>query len=200
LITLTSRGAMLLKKLTQLSILIILISLLAKPTQAALLIEPVVGLNVTSSFETPANDILVDKISTKGGGFAYGGRLGYQNLGFQLGLDYLNSTLDLDDFDDETKLTEWAAFAGFEFPVLLRVYAGYIFSANAQAKADGESIKLTEGSGMKVGVGFTALPFLDINFEYRNGTFNELTLGGVDTGAETKYSAIMMGLSLPFAL
>ena len=153
---------------------------------ASILIEPVVGYNLTGKYGDDS-----------GMGPSYGGRLGWQNLGFQLGLDYLNSNIDVDnnDIKDPLSMTEWAAFAGFEFPVLLRAYAGYIFSANATSKAtDGTKLELSNGTGMKLGVGFTMLPFLDINLEYRKGTFTELN----STDLDTDYSAYMLGISLPF--
>lgn len=180
------------KKLIQsLSILAFFMAIVPK-ADASILIEPVVGYNVISSWEN--KDMTLD---AKGSGLAYGGRFGWQNLGFQLGLDYLNSTIDLDDNDlkDPVSMSEWALFAGFEFPVLLRAYAGYIFSANGETKdANNDKVEFSKGTGMKLGVGFTMLPFLDINLEYRKGTFTELN----DSDTDTDYSAYMLGVSLPF--
>jgi hypothetical protein len=191
------------KKLTQVGLLLALILGFSSYSQAALLIEPVVGYSLNTKFETAANDILTESLETKGNGLSYGGRLGYQNLGFQLGLDYLKSSLTIDEsgLEDSVSMSEWGAFVGFEFPVLLRVYAGYIFSATADAKeTDGSKLEFTEGSGVKFGIGFTVLPFIDINVEYRKGTFGEFEMGGVKTGAETDYSSLMLGLSLPFTI
>lgn len=189
------------KKISQLALLLAFVLGFVSRSEAALLIEPVLGYNITSSFDTASNDILQDDIDDKGNGAAFGGRLGYQNLGFQLGVDYLRSNIKFDDvYDENLSLSEWAVFAGFEFPVLLRIYAGYIFSATGETESEGVKIEFSEGSGMKVGVGFTGLPFIDINVEYRKGTFGEFTVAGIDTGAETDYSAIMLGLSLPFTL
>lgn len=191
------------KKLTQVGLLLALILGFSSYSQAALLIEPVVGYSLNTKLEASANDVLTDDVDVKGSGLSYGGRLGYQNLGFQLGLDYLKSSITIDEsgLEDSVSMSEWGAFAGFEFPVLLRVYAGYIFSATADGEAtDGSKLEFTEGSGMKFGVGFTGLPFIDINVEYRKGTFGEFELGGVKTGAETDYSSLMIGLSLPFTI
>ena len=155
-------------KVAQLFILI-LAFLIIKPASAGLLIEPVVGYNVAKfGVDNPSYD------EEKAIGPSFGGRLGYQKLGFQLGLDYLHSSLDVDDnaFKENVTSNEWAGFVGFEFPVLLRVYAGYIFAATGESKLTGnQKLELSEGSGMKLGVGFTGLPFVDINFEYRKGTF-----------------------------
>lgn len=167
------------------------------PAKAGVLIEPVLGYSF-SSFEIDEDG----SSKEKGSGTSYGGRLGYQNLGFQLGLDYLSSSISLsdNDFKENLSTTEWAAFAGFEFPILLRVYAGYIFSANAETEvAGGTKVKLQDGTGMKLGVGFTGLPFVDINFEYRKGTYTKLKIGGSDD-IDTDFNAFMVGVSLPFVL
>jgi len=96
---------------------------------------------------------------------------------------------------------ERGGFIGYEFPVLFRVYAGYIFSGTGTTKADdGTKIEFNEGTGSKVGVGFTGLPFVDINLEYRQMKYPEMTLGSTDTDTDTTYSTIMLGLSLPFTI
>lgn len=187
-------------KIAQLFILI-LAFLIIKPASAGLLIEPVLGYN----FGKLESD---ESFSTKGA--SVGGRIGYQKLGFQLGLDYLKSTQDVDDssFKKDLKTDEFAGFVGFEFPILLRVYAGYIFSATGTSKyrtdmGSGDqdyNLKLSDGTGTKFGIGFTGLPFVDINFEYRRGKFDTSKLGGVDMEDSTDYSAYMIGVSLPFVL
>jgi hypothetical protein len=180
-------------KIAQLFILILAFFVMA-PAKAGLLIEPVLGYTFLKSEGGSDED--------KSKGPSIGGRLGYQNLGFQLGLDYLRSNLDVDDkgFDQDMVMSEFAGFVGFEFPIFLRVYAGYIFSANADSKYQGQKLSLTEGTGTKFGVGFTGLPFVDINFEYRKGTFTETKMGGTKFDLDTDYSAFMVGISLPFVL
>lgn len=185
-------------KFAQLALLL-LAFLMIKPATAGLLIEPVVGYNV-GSFESEN----IDKENFTGPSF--GGRLGYQNLGLQLGIDYLRSSLSVDDNSYKSDLTtsEWAGFVGFEFPILLRVYAGYIFSGTGETKFnDGtsrEKLELKNGTGMKLGVGFTALPFLDINFEYRKGKYDEFKFDGTKFDEDSDYTAYMIGVSLPFVL
>lgn len=183
-------------KVLQLFILV-LAFLIIKPANAGLLVEPIVGFS-NSKFETDTPG----SSEEKGTGLSYGGRLGYQNLGFQLGLDYLHSNINVDDDNySPVQASEWGGFVGFEFPVLLRVYAGYIFSATGESelKVAGtkNDLEFTDGSGMKVGVGFTGLPFVDINVEYRKGTFGEYKLGGTKQDVDTDYSAYMISLSLP---
>ena len=187
-------------KIAQLFIMI-LAFLIISPARAGLLIEPVLGYN----FGNIENDGL-NELDDKFNGASIGGRIGYQNLGFQLGLDYLRSTLDIDndDFKEDVTMSEFAGFIGFEFPILLRVYAGYIFSANGETEAEfgslKDDVKFKDGSGTKLGVGFTGLPFVDINFEYRKGKFSETKFGSDEIDGDTDYSSFMVGISLPFVL
>lgn len=182
-------------KIAQLFILI-LAFLIISPAKAGILIEPVVGFNAASKID------IKDGESYSGGlGLGYGGRVGYQNLGFQLGLDFLKSSIDMDDkdFKKNVDATEWAAFVGFEFPILVKVYAAYIFSAEGDSKNALGKIKLEDGTGVKLGVGFTLLPFLDINLDYRRGTYDKTKVGGLNLG-ESDFSAYMLSLSLPINL
>lgn len=170
----------------------------ASTARADLLIEPVVGYNFNAVVDFEGGERY-----SGGTGPSFGGRLGYQNLGLQLGLDYLNSSLDLDDEDIDKNIdsNEWAAFVGFKFPIFLRVYAGYIFSATAETEDSlGQEYEFSKGSGYKAGIGFTGLPFVNINVEYRSGTFDEIEVDGAEADNSADFQSIMIGLSLPFAI
>lgn len=181
------------KNIFKLLSLVLLLS--TASAQAGVLVEPIIGLNFNHKLEGNGEDF-------KGLGGAWGGRLGYQNYGFQLGLDYLSSSTDMDEKElkNNFKSQDWAAFIGFEFPILVRVYAGYIFSSNGEVglKSGGKA-KLEGGSGTKIGIGFTGLPFVDINVEYRRGTYDDVKLGGTK-GKDMDFSATMISLSLPLNL
>ena len=184
-------------KFAQLFILI-LAFLILKPANAGVLIEPAAGYS------------FVKLDSEKANGGSLGGRLGYQNFGFQLGVDYLGSSLKVDDksYKDNLTINEYAGFIGYEFPVLLRVYAGYIFQASGSTKINSDfgsglqdyKVEYDKGSGTKFGVGFTGLPFVDINIEYRKGTLKNGKAGLFDITDDLEYSAYMVGISLPFVL
>lgn len=202
--TLLVRSFMTIKK--QLFIFFALVIAAVQASHAAILLEPVVGYNVSGKLE--ANETAdVSKDSSSGGGVAYGGRLGYQNMGFQIGLDYLKSNQALDDknIKSDFESSEWAAFIGFRFPILLRVYAGYIFSANGSMKVDADLGAGTQrydydhenGTGAKFGLGWTLFPFLDLNLEYRKITYDEGKLSN-DVKLDTTNNVFMLGVSLPF--
>jgi hypothetical protein len=179
--------------------------------RADLLIEPVLGYSTGLKGEVKAATVpgvgTINKNTfSGGGGGSFGGRLGYQKLGFQVGLDYLHSSIDPadKDFKGNLSIDEWAGFVGFEFPVLFRVYAGYIFSANGTGKyntgSSVDKLTLSDGSGVKAGLGFTLLPFLDINFEYRHGTFSKWKAGSISVDGDVDYNVYMIGLSLPIQI
>ncbi len=173
-------------------------------SNAALLIEPVIGYSsgkYNATIKELASGTEIDDFSESIKGSSYGGRIGYQNLGFQFGVDYLASKMDLDGDDFTT--SELGVFAGFEFPILFRVYGGYILSGTGKTEdEDGNSLDFKGGSGPKIGLGFTLLPFLDVNLEYRSVKYDtyEFSDGGFDFGVDSDYSAVMLGLSFPITL
>jgi hypothetical protein len=170
-------------------------------SHAALLIEPVVGFSFGKGnveIDAPATPSLNDTINKGSSGASYGGRLGYQNFGLQLGLDYLASNMKFNGEDFKT--SEFGGFVGYEFPILFRVYAGYVFSGTGTLSEDAEDYKLKGGTGPKVGVGFTLLPLLDFNIEYRSITYQELDILNGAAKVNMDYNAVMVGFSLPFTL
>lgn len=182
--------------------LLLLLSLIASiSAHAELLIEPLVGWNTGGHF-----DFSQGKTYSNRGGAA-GGRLGFQKLGFQLGIDYLHSSFDMgsDDFETNVSMDEFGGFIGLELPILLRVYGGYIFSASGKARYnDGvqgmQDTDFLKGSGGKVGLGFTGLPFLVINFEYRIGKFSEYEINDVKQTGDVEYNSYLVSVSLPITL
>lgn len=189
------------KKIAQLALLLALVLGAFQSANAALLLEPQVGFSLGSKLD------FKDGEKYSGGmGLSYGGRVGYQNMGLQLGLDYLASSVDMDDkdFKSNVKTSEWAAFAGFRFPILVKVYAGYIFSATGDSKVDvlgsSQNLDLSNGSGYKLGVGYTLLPFVDLNLEYRQGTYGEYKVGGTKIKEDVNFSSYLLSVSLPFTI
>lgn len=153
---------------------------------AGLLVEPFAGFNIVREVSVDGGDDY-----KSGGGFGYGGRLGWQKGGFQLGGDYLYSSIDMTDSDFKKNIVtkEYGVFVGYEFPVLLRAYGEYILSADGDTKINNQKQNLSSGNGWKLGLGFTLLPFLDINVDYREISFKDQDL-----------NAFMLGLSIPLDL
>lgn len=184
------------KKLTQLALLLTTVLGFASQANAALLIEPLVGYSYGKFNQEQEALGVTEKDDHTLKGTSYGGRLGYQNYGFQLGLDYLASSMSQDG--ESLKTSEFGGFVGFEFPILVRVYAGYVFSGSGDTTVNDIDYDLKGGTGPKLGVGFTLLPFLDINLEYRRISYDTVKEDGVSLDAD--YSATMLSFSLPFTI
>ncbi len=155
-------------------------------------------------------------------GTGWGGRLGYINTGFHFGLDYMESKMsvhssrkDDDDGDgtidttkdegekmSDAKLTmkEYAAFVGINLPAFLRFYGGYIFSA--QGNIPKIQYQFGEGHGSKFGISFTSIPFVNINFEYRNIHFGKVTDSHDDAKSRLgdSFEAYAVTLSIPLSI
>lgn len=169
--------------------LTLLFALLHFTANAALLVDPYIGLNVSGStkFGTVENDYDSSPVSI-------GSRVGFSQLGFSVGLDYqITSGIKIENNSNKFDATELAVFAGFDFPILLRAYAGYIFSADFEASGS----NYDEGSGYKMGVGFTGLPFISINVEYKAVSYDKLNNATTQTA---DHNAVLLAVSLPLKL
>lgn len=153
--------------------------------KAGVLIEPYLGTLMMSEISgdtfTELNDLDDDNATEESiTGMMYGARLGYGIPGgIMAGLDYTMASGKLDDY--ESKLTEYGVFVGFQLP-MIRFWATYMLSStftNAGEDEDTEdpiTLDFLKGSGYKVGVGYSPLPMLSINFEMRSITYTEMSI------------------------
>ncbi|NQZ01359.1 MAG: outer membrane beta-barrel protein [Bdellovibrionales bacterium] len=135
-------------------------------------VEPFLGYSISGNFEQSSDlgDSDGDYVSK---GPQLGARIGYGMLGFFGALDYEMSPMTADD-DDEVGIdqTLMGLAVGYEFPILLRAYATYVFSA--EGTSDSSIDAVYKGSGLKLGVGYTGLPFVAINFEVTQLTYDSV--------------------------
>ncbi len=186
--------------------------------QAGLHLEPYVGYLSGKSKVTILGTEVKDTYKTA----MIGARVGLGMMGVSAGVDYSMSpgTFELKQDTpatsagpDKEKYKNLGIFVAFKFPVLFRVWGTYFL--NSEMKVDtvgagtGSSVddKL-KGKGFAVGAGFTGLPIVAINLEYRRITFDELDDGatGVTTSlptaavSEFKTNEVMLSISAPFNL
>jgi hypothetical protein len=161
---------------------------------ASLLIEPHVGYNVYGNGDTTTATISYN-------GAQYGGRLGMQYFGLMGGLDYTKSSFTYKTLSSgvstnyDEKRDQLGVFVGYNLPILLRAWVGYNFSDKVTDKSDGS---WESGNGMEFGIGFTGLPFLSINMEYRTSTYNKADTGVISPKNETK--EVVLSISAPFTI
>ena len=136
------------------SLTIATLFLAATAAQAGILIEPYVGSGTSiTTGESGGTEIPTSGDTVSGS--SMGARLGYGMLGFHAGIDY-----DMITFDGE-KQTNTGVFVSYKLPIMLRVYAAQVLSATNN---DGE--KVDGLTATKIGIGFTSLPFVNLNLEY----------------------------------
>lgn len=166
--------------------LLALLSLIQINAQASLLVDPYLGLNVSGSTKVGTLENSYDNVPV-----SIGARVGFAQLGFSAGLDYQNtSSIKIENSANKYDATELGIFAGFDFPILVRAYVGYIFSADFKATGS----NFDEGSGYKLGVGFTGLPFVSINLEYKALSYDKLNNATIATA---DHNAVLLAVSLP---
>lgn len=131
-------------------------------------------------------------------------------LGLQVGAEYFRTSQNLEvdgsDTDVDYEQSGVGAFVGFDAPVLpIRFWGTYFFDSEVELDP---SIgipglftldKYTEGSGYKVGVGFTGLPFLSINLEWQSIAYDAVEINGtsVDITDGGDFETILLSVSLP---
>jgi len=148
---------------------------------AGILFEPVLGYNLSG--EAGATDI--------DSGMAFGARVGWQNLGLMFGLDYQSVSGELDDSTStDYDSTEIGLFVGYDFPVMIRVWAAYMLSGSFEP---GAGSKYEGISGTKIGVGFTFLPLVSVNIEMKAFSYDEWN----GASADLDYEVTMLSVSLP---
>lgn len=165
---------------------------------AAFLIEPYLGYKAITDGEVGTTELETN-------GVTYGGRLGFQRLGFMGGVDFSGSSFDLEATNGSTTTqtdassTDFGLFVGYNAPVLVRVWATYFLSSNLDLENSSNSEN--KGNGYALGAGYTGFPFLSINFEYRHKTYDEVETnsGTSPLNPEADINEVLLSVSAPFS-
>lgn len=157
---------------------------------AGLLLEPYFSYKMSGSASFSSGSSVT--------GNELGARVGYGMLGFAVGVDttlngkysYSNSGVTVDSTPKNI-----GVFASYTFPILVRGYFTYMVNAK-------ESMPTAEysGTGTKIGVQFTGLPFVAIGIETVSLSYKELSAAGVTTSVSETGSHTNLALSMPFNL
>jgi hypothetical protein len=160
---------------------------LSSPAFAGIHLEPYLGY-----VKGDITDSSGDKVDTTG--MLYGARLGYSVSMLAVGAEYQAGSMSTDTTPEGTaKPSDLGIFVALDAPVLVRVFATYF----VQAKTKTGDTTL-EGTGMKVGVGFTPIPLLSINLEYMTSEWDEAN--GIALSSAMKGKFMGLSVSVPLDL
>ncbi len=165
--------------------------------QASLLLEPYLGYVTGGQIKSAPLD-------AKYTGTEYGARVGYSIMNFAVGGEYLAKTLTDDSSPSSNTYTggDLGIFAAFKFPILVRAFATYVPSPELKSSNSLGSSTFKSGNILKLGVGFTALPFININLEYISGTYSKINTNGIEANLQNNLTttAYALSVSAPFTL
>lgn len=160
-------------------------------SNAGVLIEPYVGYESGKASGNSGDSTVT--------GTDYGLRLAYKFpvmfwVGIDAGMGSVTSKPDDGTASTDAKRTMLSAVAGVNFPILFRGWVSYGFSD--ELKFDSPDAKM-KGTSMKVGLGYTIVPFVSLNFEYVTEKFTEMEFGGTTTSVDSSGSGYILSLSVP---
>jgi hypothetical protein len=152
-------------------------------SHAGLLLEPYIGYSINQQEQ---DTVLGTQEYTQTGSIM-GARVGWQTFGLMLGADVghgptLTNELTLAKLGGaEGTETEWSgtymgAFIGYDFPILVRAWATYFFDVTYSPET-GDDVSAT---GTSFGVGFTGLPFVSLNADYRILSYDDSEYDGTE--------------------
>lgn len=165
---------------------------LSASAHAGFMIEPYLG------YEMGNWKYLGNSSGTTDSGVQYGARLGYGILGFSFGGEYDGTSLTYDQTGQSNVSgsgSDYGIYASFKFPVILRIYGEYMIASSLSATQGGSS-ETFKGSGTRFGVGFTGLPFIEINLEFISRDYSKLN-GTSITGGDFTNGTYALNVSLP---
>ncbi|MGZ3691244.1 MAG: hypothetical protein ACXVAX_07060, partial [Pseudobdellovibrio sp.] len=162
-------------------IAILTLSILTTTTaHAGILIDPYLNYITTGSADYAPGASMT--------GNELGVRLGWNSfIGLGFGVDYILSgkyTYSASGVSSDSTPSGYGVFASYKFPILVRGYISYFL----YAKDKTDSGTYATGTGTKIGVQYTGLPFIAIGLETYAGNYNKLNSGAGDVSVSDKSS------------
>ncbi|MCC7403532.1 MAG: hypothetical protein IT288_03960 [Bdellovibrionales bacterium] len=163
----------------------------ATPSRADFLIEPFAGYE-TGEIKDNSSSSAAEDLK----GMTYGLRLGLKMVGFGIGAEYTGGKLETDDTpSSEISLSNMGVFLSYDFPIMMRVYYSYLLSTDGEISSTPASTG--KGTGYRLGVGLTSIPFVTINLEYLVRNWDEMEIGSLKTDIDWTVKTYMLSLAFP---
>lgn len=163
------------------------------------MIEPYLGYALMSHGGKLDNyGTKLDVPTKKDKGSLFGARIGWGQGNFGVALDYMKAGMDGKSGEDKTTGDITAlGITAMASLLFVRGWIGYMPSVKYDYDGGENLFKGSEkGSGFKVGVGFTPIPWVSINVEYVSYTFDKADYRDFQ-GTSRTTSGPMFGVSIP---
>lgn len=182
------------KKFFILTIAMISLFMFSEKSRASLLIEPYFGSHLNSTAEIGSED-------GDATGTAMGARLGYQNLGLMLGLNLKKGSFKLkgDSSSADYNYTQYGAFIGYDFPILLRVWGEFLIGGSSTSDDDSKA-EYTTITGTQLGIGYKLMPFVSLNLEIGTSKWDDYEYDGTAINSSVDLSTYFLSISFPITL
>ena len=157
---------------------------------ADLLVEPFGGYEFGKFKQSGTSDDI--------SGVNYGARLGYESLGFMIGGEYALGSLKYTPSggsNTDLSTTDAGIFVGYNFPILFRVYGTYYLLSDASSSSYSSDLK---GTGYRVGIGFTGLPFITLALEEVSRTYTKQGSSSLSSNVTINDTLLSVTLPLTF--
>ena len=141
---------------------------------------------------------LEDQIESDISGLGIGGRVYYEYFNFFGGIDLKLSANNADSPDRDYEQNQLGLLGGVQFPFApIRVWTSFYFLDVMSVSPSGYDYK---GGGYAFGLGFSPLPFMSINMEYKGSTYDEVEKPAGDEMLtnEAELSSLFISLSFLF--
>lgn len=195
--------------------LLICTLIMTSAASAGVLLEPYFGYSKGSGESGYAGINLDQSYSAP----ILGGRIGGTLTGFMAGVDYSTQAFKLEakagafEFKDKVEKNQLGIFVGYKLPVMFRFWGTYFFRSKIKGKdapkESGQAVdsntQFKDGTGFGLGVGYSLLPFVSANLEYRNLKYDKFSYSGIEMPASVyskklSLTDIILSVSLPFTL
>lgn len=174
----------------------------SQQSQGSFLIDPYLGFKLASGENS--NNLITEYEYNS---LTYGSRLGLKFLGFSGGLDYSLSSVEMEASTGNTTITDdheqksFGVFVGYDFPIMMRIWATYFFDINYEDTDGTDKGDELNGSGLGLGAGWTILPLVSLNLEYRMISLDESVTSGVTNSLtgddEIEINELLFSVSIP---
>lgn len=168
-----------------------LVFLVSASAQAGILIDPYMNYQVSGGLKNGTTD--VDTTST-----GFGARLGMTIMpGFFIAADYetFSGKTEYASGDVDYSGNTLYATVGFDFPILIRVWAG--MAVSGKYDQDGNNTDFKGASGTKIGLAYKFLPFINLYAEMRKLNYDETAAG---VAADVDVTSTVVGVAIPISL